>query len=61
MNSGQVKRLAYSLGSQLCGIAGIALDLCIGLEENGIGAVPVPTNESEWDGRTGRWRSIRLK
>ncbi len=58
MNSGQVKRLAYSLGAQLCGIAGIALDLCIGLEENGIGAVPVPTNESEWDGRTGRWRSI---
>lgn len=117
MNSGEVKKLAYSLGAQLCGIAGIdrfgdapkgyhpldvfpecqsvisfacpfptaalrcrtpapytrirnsitakmdaiALDLCIGLERNGIGAVPVPTNESEWDERTGRWRSIRQK
>lgn len=37
---------------------GIALDLCIKLEEQNILAVPIPTNESEWDGRTGRWRSI---
>lgn len=36
----------------------IALDLCIRLEEEGILAVPVPTNESEWDANTNRWRSI---
>ncbi|MGN0143200.1 MAG: 4Fe-4S binding protein [Roseburia sp.] len=36
----------------------IALDFCIRLEKEHILAVPVPTNESEWDGNTGRWRSI---
>ena len=36
----------------------IALDLCIRLEQEGILAVPIPTNESEWDGSTNRWRSI---
>ena len=36
----------------------IALDLCIWLEEEGILAVPIPTNESEWDSNTSRWRSI---
>lgn len=36
----------------------IALDLCIELEKNRILAVPVPTNESQWDGKTERWRSI---
>lgn len=37
---------------------GIALDLCIELEKYGVRCVPVPTNESEWDSKTGRWRSI---
>ena len=36
----------------------IALDLCIELEKMGFLAVPVPTNESQWDDKTGRWRSI---
>lgn len=36
----------------------IALDLCIRLDEAGYLAVPIPTNESLWDERTGRWRSI---
>lgn len=36
----------------------IALDLCIELEKRGVRCVPIPTNESQWDGRTGRWRSI---
>lgn len=36
----------------------IALDFCIRLEEEGILAVPIPTNESEWDTATNRWRSI---
>jgi len=36
----------------------IALDLCIRLEQEGILAVPIPTNESEWDVSTNRWRSI---
>lgn len=36
----------------------IALDLCIGLEKRGAHALPIPTNESERDVRTGRWRSI---
>ena len=37
---------------------GIALDLCIWLEEKGALSLPVPTNESQWDTGTGRWRSI---
>ena len=36
----------------------IALDLCIRLEEEGVLAVPIPTNESEWDTNTNRRRSI---
>ena len=36
----------------------IALDLCIELEKQGIACVPIPTNESRWDEKTGRWRSI---
>lgn len=36
----------------------IALDLCIELDKNGVIAVPIPTNESQWDVRTERWRSI---
>lgn len=36
----------------------IALDFCIEMEKHGIMCVPIPTNESEWDGNTGRWRSI---
>lgn len=37
---------------------GIALDLCIWLEKRGALSLPVPANESQWDTRTGRWRSI---
>lgn len=36
----------------------IALDVCIHLDSEGYLAAPVPTNESLWDERTGRWRSI---
>ena len=36
----------------------IALDFCIEMEKHGIMCVPIPTNESEWDNNTGRWRSI---
>lgn len=36
----------------------IALNLCIELEKNNILAVPIPTNDSQWDSKTGRWRSI---
>lgn len=36
----------------------IALDACIELERRGILAVPIPTNDSIWDGQTGRNRSI---
>lgn len=36
----------------------IALNMCIELEKRGIVSVPVPTNESLWDEKTGRWRSI---
>lgn len=36
----------------------IALDLCIWLEEKGALSLPVPSNESQWDTGTGRWRSI---
>ena len=36
----------------------IALDLCIELEKRGVSCLPIPANESQWDERTGRWRSI---
>lgn len=36
----------------------MALELCCRLEDEGLLAVPIPTNESEWDGQTGRWRSV---
>lgn len=36
----------------------IALNACIEMEKIGILAIPIPTNESEYDERTGRWRSI---
>lgn len=36
----------------------IALNACISLEQQGIRAVPVPSNESVWDAKTGRNRSV---
>jgi epoxyqueuosine reductase QueG len=36
----------------------MALDFCVEMEKNGILAIPIPTNESEFDSNTGRWRSI---
>lgn len=36
----------------------IALNLCIELDRQGILAVPIPTNDSEYDEATGRYRSI---
>ncbi|MGI6061771.1 MAG: 4Fe-4S binding protein [Blautia sp.] len=36
----------------------IALDFCIEMEKNQIVCVPIPTNESQWDKNTGRYRSI---
>ena len=36
----------------------IALDFCIEMEKRGVVCVPIPTNESQWDGASGRWRSI---
>lgn len=36
----------------------IALDFCIEMEKYGVVCVPIPTNESEWDSSTNRWRSI---
>ena len=36
----------------------IALEACMALDGLGILAAPVPTNESQWDEATGRWRSI---
>lgn len=36
----------------------IALDFCIRMEREGALCVPIPTNESQWDANTGRWRSI---
>lgn len=36
----------------------IALDFCIEMEKRQIVCVPVPTNESQWDKNTGRWRSV---
>ena len=114
MNSADVKKLLYSLGADLCGIASpdrfggapkgyqptdvfpccqsvisfavrfpagallcktntvythirntitpkmdaIALNACIELEKAGHLAVPIPTNDSQWDKNTGRFRSI---
>ena len=114
MNSADVKKLLYSLGADLCGIASldrfggapkgyqptdvfpccqsvisfavrfpagallcktntvythirntitpkmdaIALNACIELEKAGHLAVPIPTNDSQWDENTGRFRSI---
>ena len=37
---------------------GIALDACIALERAGIKAVLIPANESVWDAKTGRNRSV---
>lgn len=36
----------------------MALDFCIEMEKRGVRCVPIPTNEDEWDNKTGRWRSI---
>ena len=36
----------------------IALDFCIEMEKRQAVCVPIPTNESQWDEGTGRWRSI---
>lgn len=36
----------------------IAMECCVELEKNGILAVPIPTNDSVPDPRTGRFRSI---
>ena len=36
----------------------IALDFCIEMEKNQIVCVPIPTNESQWDKNTGRYRSV---
>lgn len=36
----------------------IALDFCIEMEKQKIVCVPIPTNESQWDNNTGRWRSV---
>lgn len=36
----------------------IALDFCIEMEKHQMICVPIPTNESEWDINTNRWRSI---
>lgn len=37
---------------------GIALSLCTEMEKRGSLCVPIPTNDSQWDEVTGRWRSI---
>lgn len=36
----------------------MALDFCIEMEKHQVKCVPISTNESEWDTRTNRWRSI---
>lgn len=36
----------------------IALDFCIEMEKHQVVCVPIPTNESQWDKNTDRWRSI---
>ena len=36
----------------------LTLDFCIKMESRGVACVPIPANESQWDERTGRFRSI---
>lgn len=36
----------------------MALDFCIEMEKYQIVCVPIPTNESQWDKNTGRYRSV---
>lgn len=36
----------------------MATSFCFDMERQGILAVPIRTNDSEWDEKTGRWRSI---
>lgn len=36
----------------------IAMECCVELEKRGVLAVPVPTNDSRFDEKTGRFRSI---
>lgn len=36
----------------------IALNFCAEMERHGVMCVPIPTNESQWDEKTNRWRSI---
>lgn len=36
----------------------MALDFCIEVEKYQMICIPIPTNESQWDKNTGRWRSI---
>ena len=36
----------------------IALDFCIEMEKQGILCVPIPTNSSQWDSKTNRYRSV---
>ncbi|MGI6068842.1 MAG: 4Fe-4S binding protein [Blautia sp.] len=36
----------------------IALDFCIEMEKRQAVCVPIPTNESQWDCNTDRWRSV---
>lgn len=36
----------------------MALNFCIEMEKHNIVCVPIPTNESQWDKNTNRWRSI---
>lgn len=36
----------------------ISLNACLAFEKAGFLAVPVPTNDSQWDTKTQRWRSI---
>ena len=36
----------------------IALNFCIEMEKHGVVCVPIPTNESQWDESTSRWRSV---
>ena len=33
-------------------------DFCIEMEKYQVACVPIPTNESQWDENTMRWRSI---